>query len=291
MLHPYRFTNGPTCTSSPRITSGEAHTLAGSSCGDITTVLSILFPDLDNSRRRERYWLSVIFERAIGRFEDLHYSEPAEPVAIGRNAAGDAIDEVIAFHLEPLGVLDTRDVHVAVAIRELKIAVSVVVRLLGDALVVHPDFFLQRGVVVHQHLARTYDRRAPNLVRVEPAHVHERNHVVWKAQREQRDVFDVIVIVALALAGHFNRHLTEQHQDDRDVVSGEIPGDVDVATEQPEIRAHRADVEDIAELTAVDQLADLNNRRAVLESVSRHQSEIALARHLDQLLGLLGRSS
>ena len=62
----------------------------------------------------------------------------------------------------------------------------------GDALVVDPDLFLQRGVVVHQHLARSDDGGAADLVGVQPAHVHEGDDVVGEAQGEHRHVLDVL---------------------------------------------------------------------------------------------------
>jgi len=113
------------------------------------------------------------------------------------------------------------------------------------------------------------------------------NHVVGEVQREPRNVLDAIVIVALTLAAHFDRHFAEQHQDDRDVVRRQVPRHVDVAPEHPEIRAHGIDVENVAQLAAADQLADFPHRRAVLEGVPRHQREIALARHPNEHLGLL----
>ena len=89
---------------------------------------------------------------------------------------------MLAFDLERLDFLDARNMDVAVAIGVLKFAVVVVIGIDRDTVVVDPDFFLQRRVVVHQHPARADDRGAADLVGVKPAYVDERNHVVGKSK-------------------------------------------------------------------------------------------------------------
>src|SRR5260370_1197305 len=83
---------------------------------------------------------------------------------------------------------------------------------------------------------------------VAPVRQHERSksHVLYGAEE-----------MALALAGHRLRHLPQQHQDDRDVMRGEIPHHVGVMLEQPQVGSHRTDVEHLADLALGNELAQL----------------------------------
>src|SRR5579875_2661966 len=240
--------------------------------------------------RLDRHEGAAAAQRALARFEHRHHAQSAGGVGFGRAAPDDAVDEMLALHFERFALLDARDVDVAIAVGHLEVAVGVVIRTDRHPLVVDADLFLQSGVVVDQHLARSHNGGAPDFVGIQPAYVDEGDQVVGEAQGEHRHVFHVMAVMALAMAAHFVRHLPQQHQDYRDVVSGQVPGDVDVALEQTQVGAHGADVEDVAQLAAANDLADFQDRCAVLEGVADHQRDAALARHGAQPMGRGRRS-
>ena len=72
-------------------------------------------------------------------------------------------------------------------------------------------------------------------------------------------------------------------------MDGQIPDDVHVALEQPEVHARRVVIVEVAEGPIRDQLADFAHGRRVDKRVIDHQDEIAPRRLLNQDLGL-GRS-
>src|SRR5579885_121737 len=140
--HPYRFTNGLSRTRSPRRTSGATHTLNWSRRSGI-----------DFFFRPQRDWTPIAPQRLVGGFKHAHHAQPAEPGGERRGSVENAAHEMLAFDLQGLRLLDSRNMDVAVAVRKLELAESVVVGMQGDALVVDADFFLGGLVVVNQHLA------------------------------------------------------------------------------------------------------------------------------------------
>ena len=68
----------------------------------------------------------------------------------------------------------------------------------------------------------------------------------------------------------------------------EVPDDADVGLVQAEVDAARRDEVELAELAAVDQLLDGDDRRAVEERVARHQHAAGLAGQAHELCRLLG---
>ena len=78
----------------------------------------------------------------------------------------------------------------------------------------------------------------------------------------------------------------DQVAHDREVVRSQIPDDVYVVLEQPEIDPHRVIVEELAERAVVNQLADLANCAGKQEGMIHHDPQVLLVRQFDQFLRL-----
>ncbi len=165
------------------------------------------------------------------------------------------------------------DVTGAVGHRHLVGQVRIVDLGRVDPDVVDADPLVVRHVVVDGHPPLAHHRRAPHLVRVEPADVHER-----MCRREvQPQVGDVLPPRAdVAVGPHRRRHrqLVQQEGGDRDVVRRQVPDDVHVALVQAQVQPGRVDVEHAAELPGPDDLPQLPDRRVVLEGVADHQMHV-----------------
>ena len=74
--------------------------------------------------------------------------------------------------------------------------------------------------------------------------------------------------------------------DDRQVVRGEVPQHVDVGLDEAEVDAHGVEVLDVADVAAVDELADVLHGRRVAVRVVAHQHEAGIVGGLDELAPL-----
>src|SRR5580704_130458 len=66
-------------------------------------------------------------QRIVGGLEHVYDAGTVDAVSVGRLAALDAVDEMLALAKQRLLFLDARNLDVAVAIRELELAESIVV--------------------------------------------------------------------------------------------------------------------------------------------------------------------
>ena len=105
------------------------------------------------------------------------------------------------------------------------------------------------------------DGEAALLVRVEPAQVQVGGEAGREAQEAEHDVLDALAHVALAARLDLVGLLAGEPQQHRDVVRAERPQRVLVGAQLAEVQAVAVDVEDAAELAAVDQLLELDRRR------------------------------
>src|SRR5262249_48338743 len=99
---------------------------------------------------------------------------------------------------------------IAISIGELEIPEGVVVALYRNSTVVDSQLFLRRSVVVYQHFLRTNDGSTADLVGVKPAHMNEGDNIVREVQRQERNIFDSLAVVTLALAAYRLGHPIQQ---------------------------------------------------------------------------------
>jgi hypothetical protein len=89
---------------------------------------------------------------------------------------------------------------------------------------------------------------------------------------------------------HRDRHRGGEVDEDREVVRGEVPEDVDVRLEEAEVHPDRIEVIEIPHLAAVDDLLHLAHGARVDERVVDHQHEALPVGQLEQLLALCDRA-
>ena len=107
-----------------------------------------------------------------------------------------------------------------------------------------------------------------------------------KIQVDMGDVVDARLEMRIGL--HFDPlwYLTEQMEKYRYIVRSEVPDHIDIASKEPQVQSLSFDGVDFAQITTLDQLAQLIDRRAVLESVADHHNAVLLLCELYQLFGL-----
>ena len=111
--------------------------------------------------------------------------------------------------------------------------------------------------------------------------------LVGKSQAHRRHVFDAGRDVGAAAAVDRDRLLAHDGQDDRNVVRSEVPGDVDVFLEQPQIQTPRADVADVADVPLVNDFFHFPHDGRIEKRMAGHQHQAVLGGDVHQLFALL----
>src|SRR5690348_14213561 len=82
------------------------------------------------------------------------------------------------------------------------------------------------------------------------------------------------------------RRFPQQREQDGGIMWSEIPDNIDIAAEEPEIESLNFHTIDIAKFAVLNQLAQFLDGRAVLESVPNHQYQVLLLCQRDELFRL-----
>ena len=108
-----------------------------------------------------------------------------------------------------------------------------------------------------------------------------------------RHVCDVLVIEAGAgdaVSRHRDRPRVDQEVHDRQIVRREIPDDVGVLLQQPEVDAHRVQIQQRSEIAGVDERTDAADGPIIDERVIDHEPHAAVIRELGERLRVRLRS-
>ena len=98
----------------------------------------------------------------------------------------------------------------------------------------------------------------------------------WVLEGHECHVFDTVLDVGVPGATDAVRPGVEEEPHDADVVRGEVPDDVDVLPDLPQVEAPRVEVVDIAEGSGVELLLGPPEGIVVDEGVPGHQGESAV---------------
>ena len=253
-----------------------------------TTFLSLNICDVPIGRLDLR---AVRGNRFVRCRKQPHHSQAALAVAARGLPGLDALQEMLAHHAQRLGFLEARHVDVAVVVGAQELAERVVVRRVVHALVVDLNLRERVEIIVDQHLLRADHADLADLERIDPAHVDHRAGVVAAVEGDERRVLDLRVQQLHADRADALGLQAGGVEDDREIVRGEVPDDVDVALENAQVQPGAVDVEHIAQHAALDDLFHLVDAGRILEGVVHHQDLAVLLRKRDQFLGLvdLGR--
>ncbi len=169
---------------------------------------------------------------------------------------------------------------------------------LGEGVVVgrafHPlvenlDLLKRLRVVVDDHPLAPHDDHLAHLVGVEPAAVDGGDAAVGKIDGHVRHVLDTLRHVRLPLAVHRHGGQVEEVEDDGYAVGGEIPGGIDVPLEEAQVEPPGGDVENLPDISRIDDLLDPANGRRVDEGVPHHEGQVLLCGESVHLVALRRR--
>src|SRR4029453_1122777 len=157
-----------------------------------------------------------------------------------------------------------------------------------DALVVHAEALGRVGVVPDGDASGTADDGGPDLGRAEPVDVDVGDATAGQGQGEVADtgVAHADGVGPLGADRLGQLALGQQEVEDRQVVGGQVPEDVDVRLDEAEVDADRVEVLQVAQGAVVDKLAELTHRRGVAVGVVAHQHQALTVGGRDQLLAL-----
>src|SRR4029450_3741227 len=166
--------------------------------------------------------------------------------------------------------MEVRDVTVSVMIRVLKFSERVVVRRTFYPCIVDADFLACPQIVIHDHASRTDDSHFANFPRLEPAALDGCEAFTREGERHVSHVLYSRCDMGVTLAVNSRGKFIENMENDRDVVRRQIPRDVDVLLEKSQIETPEIDVTDFAEISGLDDLGNLLDRRGIEKSVIEH---------------------
>ena len=177
---------------------------------------------------------------------------PAAPSVPDGPALADAGGELADHHPERLALVQGRRPGVAEpVVHRRRTPVGLVDGLLDEvhAAVVDAEPLLRVQVVPDQGPLAAADHHLADLGRAEPVDVDVRHGAVGQGQGQVADAGLAGAERVRALGGDAERRQPAGQDvvEDRQVVRGQVPEDVDVGLDQPEVDAHRVDEEDLAE--------------------------------------------
>ena len=194
----------------------------------------------------------------------------------------DALKEVDRFGLQPFRDVHLRRPHVARTISDEHLIPRVAFVAEFYAFVVYFHLLADFQIVVHDHLAAAANQRPPKLDRRQPVHVHVRDGRILEKERQVGHVLRLAADMSSASGRH--RAWLDRHHvvHDREIMDRQIPNDVDVGLEDTQVDPRAVDVEDLAQVPGLHQIADLVHRAGVHERVTDHEHDVALCRRLGQ---------
>ena len=186
-------------------------------------------------------------------------------MAVGKRRlpAGDAVEEVPAFFLQRLGLVQCHGDGLRLdGLRRASDPINVV-RI--------EEQFLYRRVVEDSHLLGADDHQPLLLRGVQPTDEDVPADAALEFQAAQGHVDHAGGEVALAVGLGGDRFLAQEVEDDGDVVRGKAPEDVLLGADQAHVEAIGIKVEKLPHLALLDQLAEFHDRGMVEEDMSDHQ--------------------
>src|SRR5215510_13402461 len=127
--------------------------------------------------------------------------------------------------------MKVRDVTVSVMIGVLKFGERVVMRRTFYPCVINADFLTCPQVVIDDHASRTDDRHFANFPWLEPAALDGCKALTREGQRHVCHVLYSWRDMSVSLAVNRGRKFIQNMEDDRNVVRGQVPRDINVLLE------------------------------------------------------------
>src|SRR4051794_34998553 len=219
----------------------------------------------DGGRWRLAALLHQLFARAR---QHPEHAQPLAAIGARPRAGAHAIEEVQALLPERLRRLE-RDRHR--------------LRLRGHRHIVLPLDFVRieqelslpwLAIIEHRHPVGADNDEALLLIRVEPRYKDVRLLAARESQVRRRYVGDRPVQEIAADGLDLHRLGADERKDHRYVVWGEGPQDVLLAPDLSEVEAARVDILQPSEPALADEVAQLQERRVVLQDVPDHEAPV-----------------
>src|SRR5438477_3528881 len=166
------------------------------------------------------------------------------------------------------------DVAVPVMIGVLKLRKRVIVRWALHSNIIDFDFLVCLQIVIHDHSARSDNGHLTDFSRLEPTALDGGETLATKIQRHVSYVLDMRGHVRVSLTINSQRELSENMENDRDIVRREIPSDVYIFLKQTQVKAARIDVTDVANVSRLHDLDNFTHWRRVEEGMVDHQDQV-----------------
>src|ERR1019366_6326411 len=154
-----------------------------------------------------------------------------------------------------------------------------------DTLVVDDQLLTQ--IVETGHLFGADDYQSLLLEGVQPRNEDVGAHAIVKEKIRDRDVSNIRADVGSSAGNHLEGRIAHKAKDDCDVVRGEAPEDVLLATNLAEGEAIGVDIANLSEFAGCDQLAQLHYAGVVLKDMADHEDTAACTCEIDQLAAFL----
>src|SRR2546426_10492365 len=100
------------------------------------------------------------------------------------------------------------------------------------SLVVDFEHFSRIGIVIDRHSFISNHRHPANFTRMEPAYVYMSCHVIGKSEVKMCDIVDARLKMGMSLYFDLIRLFAKYIEQDRYIMRGKIPDDIDITTKQ-----------------------------------------------------------
>ena len=150
--------------------------------------------------RADGHGRSLLLKRFPGSFEDPDDLKAVPPAGDWGALLANAFQEMLAFELQRLVLLDIGHVSIAVMIRVGEFGEGVVVRRDLNARVVNLQLLQGLRVVIHNHPLRADHCHLPHFLRVQPTVMDERATILREGQIHHRHILDATRHMAAPLA-------------------------------------------------------------------------------------------
>ena len=142
--------------------------------------------------------------------------------------------------------------------------------------VINLDHFSRIGIVIHCHFCVADHRYATNFARMKPADMNMRGHPVSIPEIKMGNI--MIARSEMGMRLHFNlfRFFVKEVKQDRNIVRGKIPNNIDIITIQPQIDSFCLDAIDFSQISTLDHFAQFIDGRAIKKGMSHCQNALLL---------------
>ena len=145
------------------------------------------------------------------------------------------------------------------------------------------DELVGGSIVKHHHFLGAHNHQALLFEGMQPAYENVRLRPARECQICQRHIRNPLIEVRTAGAANFRRLFAEQRQDHRDIMRREAPKNVFFGANLANVQTVGVHVLHASNITAGDQLFQLEDGRMVLQNVPDHQDPALTSSQVDEV--------